>query len=98
MPVWELLLVVSIAFTWVGATLLAKVNPHDRIPFVGSPPVVPTPFIFILCGGVTSGWLAGSFASESVLGSFGYLVGALGVLVPWVVVRFRHNREVGQVR
>lgn len=56
---------------------------------------MPVAFVFILGAGVATGWLAGSFASEGALGPWGYLVGALGVLVPWVVVRVRHNRQVG---
>jgi len=95
MPVWVVLLVAAVACTWAAATLLAKVNPDDPIPVVGSPPVVPVAFVFILGAGVATGWLAGSFASEGALGPWGYLVGALGVLVPWVVVRVRHNRQVG---
>ncbi len=98
MPVWVLLLAVAVACAWVAATLLSKVNPDDPIPFVGSPPVVPGMFISIFGAGVATGWLAGSLASEGVLGPWGYLVGALGVLVPWVVVRYRHNREMAQVR
>jgi len=57
--------------------------------------VVPATFVFLLGGGVATGWLAASIASESVLGPWGYVVSALGVFVPWVVVRLRHNREVG---
>ena len=95
MPVWVVFLLVSAAFTWAAVTLLSKVNPADPIPFVGSPPVVPATFVFLLGGGVATGWLASSIASESLLGPWGYVVGALGVFVPWVVVRLRHNREVG---
>jgi len=97
MPVWVFLLAASVAVVWVAATLLSKLNPDDPIPLLGSPPVVPAWFILILGGGVALGWLAGSFASEGVLGPWGYLVGALGVLVPWVVVGGQHNRHLTRI-
>ena len=92
MPSWVLLLVLAAVLTWVAATLLARVNPGEPIPVVGSPPVVPGLFLLLLCGAVVCGWLAGSYASEGPLGPGGYLVGALGVATPWGLVVLRHNR------
>ncbi|MEO7059848.1 MAG: hypothetical protein ABI083_09025 [Lapillicoccus sp.] len=94
MPIWVVFLAVSAAATWVAATLLSRVNPSDRIPVVGSPPVVPGTYLALLCAGVACAWLAASYASESVLGVWGYAVGALGLAVPWALVVGRHNRAV----
>lgn len=94
MPIWVVFLLASLVTTWIAVTLLSKVNEGIRIPVVGSPPAVPGLFLGFLCAGVACGWLAASFASESVLGVYGYLVGALGLALPWVVVVVRHNRAL----
>ncbi len=92
MPVWVLFLVLSLILVWVAASLLSAVNPGEVIPWAGAPPVLPTSFVFIFGAGVACAWLAGSYASEGVLGPWGYPLGALSVLIPWVLVRYRHNR------
>lgn len=94
MPIWVVFFAVALVTTWIAVTLLSKVNEGERIPVVGSPPVVPGTFLGFLCAGVACAWLAASYASESVLGVYGYLVGALGLAVPWVVVVVRHNRAL----
>ncbi|MEP6797815.1 MAG: hypothetical protein ABI890_06700 [Lapillicoccus sp.] len=94
MPIWVVFLAVSLLTTWVAVSLLSKVNEGVRIPVVGSPPVVPGTFLVLFGAGVACAWLAGSYASESLLGPYGYLVGALGLAVPWTVVVVRHNRSL----
>ena len=92
-PIWMVFLLASVVTTWIAVTLLCRLNEGERIAVVGSPSVVPGTFLGVLCACVACGWLVASYASESELGVDGYLVGTLGLAVPWDVV-VRHNRAL----
>lgn len=95
MPIWVLMLIGAAVCSYVSTTVLSRNNPGEPIGWWRPPSIAPMGHLGFLAASVALAWLGGSFAAETPLMEWGYLLAALMVAVPWLLVRARHNRAVG---
>ena len=95
LPWWLLVLAGGAIFSWVSVTILVRNIPDERLGWFRTPAVAPLSQLWFLAASVSCAWLGASYAAESPIGGWAYPLAALAVLTPWVLVRQRHNRQLG---
>ena len=95
MPIWAVLLAAAGVCSYISTTVLIRNNPRQRLGWFRRPPVSPKGHLGFLAAAFPLAWLGGSYAAETPLGDWAYLLAAAMVFLPWAVLRLRHNRAIG---